>query len=337
MIAIADDVPTAVADTDSVAAGSYAPATGNVITDSEVDGGKDVQGADGVTVTNVTGFGGSGAAGNEVNGQYGVLTIDANGGYSYVRNAGTSGGVSDMFSYTITDGDGDTSTTTLTISIAESPTSLDLPVKAKQARRSMKPACPPVRTSLRTAKQLLALSVMWRLMAHDRHHRRRSCCHSWPDFCRCIWHHYHHQHRQWCGYSYTLTTNTSGDTTFDDFAVVVTDQDGDNTSGTLVIDIVDDVPTARADVDSVTEDVQAGAVNLSADGNVITGGGGSDANTTDGVADTKGADGAVVTAVTFGVSIRVDYNDGGAYGQLTLNANGSYSYVLDNFNPGAWC
>src|SRR5206468_3232264 len=53
-------------------------------------------------------------------------------------------------------------------------------------------------------------------------------------------------------YSYTLTTNTNGDTTHDDFTVVVTDADGDSTApATLVINIVDDVPTAHDDTDSI--------------------------------------------------------------------------------------
>ena len=37
-VRIIDDVPTAVLDTDSIAAGSYAPATGNVITDNDAAG-----------------------------------------------------------------------------------------------------------------------------------------------------------------------------------------------------------------------------------------------------------------------------------------------------------
>ncbi len=34
--------------------------------------------------------------------------MNADGSYSYARNAGTAGGVSDVFTYTIKDGDGDT-------------------------------------------------------------------------------------------------------------------------------------------------------------------------------------------------------------------------------------
>ena len=44
------------------------------------------------------------------------------------------------------------------------------------------------------------------------------------------------------GYSYTLTDNTSGDTTHDDFSVVVTDTDGDTATATLTVHIVDDCP-----------------------------------------------------------------------------------------------
>ena len=46
-----------------------------------------------------------------MNGQYGVLTLNADGSYSYTRDAGHAGRrVSDVFTYTLTDGDGDTDT-----------------------------------------------------------------------------------------------------------------------------------------------------------------------------------------------------------------------------------
>src|SRR3546814_3775281 len=51
------------------------------------------------------------------------------------------------------------------------------------------------------------------------------------------------------------------------------------------------------------------------------------ANATDGVADTQGADGASVTAVTGGA---IGAAFATAYGTLTLNGDGSYSYLLDN-------
>ena len=44
-----------------------------------------------------------------IQGSFGVLTLAADGSYSYTRNAGTAGGVNDVFTYTLTDGDGDLS------------------------------------------------------------------------------------------------------------------------------------------------------------------------------------------------------------------------------------
>ena len=125
-IDIVDDAPLALDDNDNIASGEFGPATGNVITDSEADGGRDTQGADGATV--------SGVASNNIPanvdttatagafvvvGQYGTLTINTDGSYSYVRAEGSAGGVTDVFTYTLTDGDGDSDTATLTINIED--------------------------------------------------------------------------------------------------------------------------------------------------------------------------------------------------------------------------
>jgi T1SS-143 domain-containing protein len=113
------------------------------------------------------------------------------------------------------------------------------------------------------------------------------------------------------------------------FNFTVTDGDGDAASNTLTVAVDDDTPVVHADTDSVV----VGAGNI-ADGNVITGSGGSDVNGTDGIADSAGADGLggvlgvaagntgvdLVNATTVGVQIT------GTYGKLTLNADGSYSY-----------
>ena len=123
-------------------------------------------------------------------------------------------------------------------------------------------------------------------------------------------------------YTYTLTDNTNGDTTSDVFVVVVTDPDGDTSTARLTVSIVDDVPTAYANVNAVSE---GGTVS----GNLLT----------DGTHDVFGADGAGVTSPTGGITgIRAGSDtatpvtDGTtvvttALGTLTLNANGSYSYV----------
>ncbi|HKN42249.1 MAG TPA: VCBS domain-containing protein, partial [Sphingomicrobium sp.] len=135
-INIIDDVPTARPDTDALGIGDFNPATGNVITDAaagdagDSDNGKDTVGADNALVTavssvNVPANADTDAGPNfHINGQYGVLTLNTDGSYSYVRSPNSPGGVQDVFNYTLTDGDGDTSSTTLTITIPDTPLSI---------------------------------------------------------------------------------------------------------------------------------------------------------------------------------------------------------------------
>ncbi len=136
----------------------------------------------------------------------------------------------------------------------------------------------------------------------------------------------------------TLNGNYAGHLgiTTDDLAelgqvkVIATDTDGDKAEGTVTVSVSDDMPLAAADVDSVSED---GAVV--ADGNVLTGSGGSDANGTDGVKDVAGADGVSVTSVSFGGTAGlVGGSTAGQYGTLVLNADGSYTYTLNNAVAG---
>ncbi|WP_039859007.1 Ig-like domain-containing protein, partial [Novosphingobium pentaromativorans] len=135
-------------------------------------------------------------------------------------------------------------------------------------------------------------------------------------------------------WSYTLTSPVDGATldngvttenNLESFTYQVTDADGNTTTSTITIDVIDDVPTARADTDSVVE-------GASTDGNVLSGTG-----TTSGLVDVLGADGAApggaVTGVATGTdtSAPVTGNLGGAgiagtYGTLILGADGSYTY-----------
>lgn len=347
-ISIIDDVPTARADTDAVAAGTFTPETGNVLSGAGTTSGgtgADTQGADGASLSGIragatgTEFAAPGAA---IQGQYGTLTIDAQGNYSYVRSAGTPGGVSDVFTYRLTDGDGDTSTATLTISIADSSTTItsilaeNVVEESQLAARSgetpgsafdgdgetttgamgfiardgvgsvtingvaITPGALP-QTIFSDATGTLTINAY----VYDPATGNGSIV-----------------------YTYTLNDNTlDANGTVVPFNIVVTDSDGDSSNGILRIQIIDDVPTAVNDVDSVTEDSGIGENPPIADGNVLTGSGGSDANGTDGSADVQGADGATVTAVTGGT---VGQAFAAAFGTLTLNANGSYTYVLNN-------
>ncbi|PBB85183.1 Ig-like domain-containing protein, partial [Mesorhizobium sp. WSM3876] len=115
-------------------------------------------------------------------------------------------------------------------------------------------------------------------------------------------------------YTYTLNDNeahAAGQGTnslFENFTVSLTDQDGQNATGTLSANIVDDVPTAHND----TNTAQSGQTVT---GNVETN-------------DTAGADGIASIAWTGASGNTVT----GSYGTLTIAADGSYSY---HANPNA--
>jgi large repetitive protein len=332
VIAIADDVPTARDDANAISAGQYGPATGSVVSN-------DTPGADGITVTAIAAGATTGTVSSALQGLYGKLTLNGDGSYSYTRDAGTPGGVSDVFNYTVTDGDGDTSPATLTISIADSPTSLNVPTRGS-AGTSVDEAGLPAGSDADAASETTAGTITY--VAPDGPATVSIDGFAITAVGQTIVGSFGTMTITTIapgaiGYRYTLTTNTSGDTTFDDFIVNVTDKDGDNTTSTLVIDIVDDVPTARDDADSVAEDAFVEPEGSpQADGNVLTGVGGSDANATDGVSDTQGADGATVTAFAFGAvpgTVGAETGLASDYGNLVLNADGSYTYVLNNFDP----
>ena len=110
---------------------------------------------------------------------------------------------------------------------------------------------------------------------------------------------------------------------------MLTDTDGDQAAATLVIDIIDDVPTARPDTDTV------GVGGFLASGNVITDAALGDAGDTDtNAADTVGADDAVVTFIDSvnaapGASVpNGGFTDiAGQYGTLRIFSNGDYLYT----------
>ena len=133
-------------------------------------------------------------------------------------------------------------------------------------------------------------------------------------------------------YSYTLLDNAVDPTSTARFGFTMIDLDGDITSGGIVIAIMDDEPLAHADTDAVA----MGQVTAET-GNVITGVG-----TTSGPAgiDVQGADGAVVVGLAVGNTGADLINTATtgvpisrAFGTLTLNADGSYSYLHDAVLP----
>jgi len=124
-------------------------------------------------------------------------------------------------------------------------------------------------------------------------------------------------------YSYTLTTATTDVDAVperDNFAVKITDSDGDEGTATLAITIVDDVPQAKSESESVAE---GGSLTVDAAHGVL-------ANDKAG-ADGWDAAGGVVGVSNGATSVTTANSNGayviqGQYGQLTLGKDGSYTY-----------
>ena len=109
-------------------------------------------------------------------------------------------------------------------------------------------------------------------------------------------------------YDYTedgVANDHSNGPVIDDIVIEVTDITGESTTDTLTIEILDTAPEAMDDSDSVTEDI-----DLVATGNVLS---------NDSAVDQPMS----VTPV----------NLIGSYGSLTIDAQGIYTYTLDNSNP----
>ncbi|MFZ5789215.1 MAG: hypothetical protein ACOY3L_00810, partial [Pseudomonadota bacterium] len=312
-ICIDDDVPTARNDTDSVAAGQFTAETGNVITGVGTTSGvagADTEGADGAAVSKIAGSGGSdgtfdGSGWLEVAGDYGVLKMKADGSYEYLRNADSKGGVTDTFTYTLTETDGegaaDDKTATLKIDIGDSDVTLDTAPagggdrtvyeagldldnrSGADAPGSDAGSSSEITTGFMTVASPDGVSAIAvggnpvnlagpfpQTLVDDATGKLEITGWSWDSST----------HTGQLAYRYTLEDNTQADPSSASFGVVVTDLDGDTDNGTLTMAIVDDVPTARNDTDSVA----AGQFTAET-GNVITGVG-----TTSGVAgaDTEG-------------------------------------------------
>ena len=326
-IAIIDDVPTARPDTGSVVEG--ATVTGNVLPN-------DTPGADGLAAGGgVVGVRAAGSdtttavttgVGTQIAGLYGTLTLGANGTYSYKSNPNTiTADQKDVFVYTIRDGDTDPSTTTLTIDLRNvtlladnqaktvNEAALDTATTGADLGAGSVTGSNPASTA-ETATGLLAVTGattytpvtatgsygLFKLNADG-------------------------------SYTYTLTkpfttspvadNGTQTVNGVESFAYTALDENGNSVGGTITINIIDDVPTARNDTDTMPNNV------VSESGNVITGVGTTSGSTG---ADTLGADGAAVNGFRAGTSGNFS-NTGttvtGQFGTLTLAANGSYTYT----------
>ncbi|MEC9268491.1 MAG: Ig-like domain-containing protein [Pseudomonadota bacterium] len=127
---VIDDVPLAVDDGQVTLDEGGVTVTGQLM-------GNDVAGADGASVTSFTytdvnGDTQTGVVGQEVQTEYGTLTVQADGSYSYTSNTSVDNpngaAVTDAITYTITDADGDTSSATHSFEIEDTLPQLSLQI-----------------------------------------------------------------------------------------------------------------------------------------------------------------------------------------------------------------
>ncbi len=320
-VTITDDAPTATDDSSTVSEGGLLTSTVGVLDNdkSGADGWKSGGAVVGVVAGNSQGTPSIGGVGTTITGKYGTLTLNPDGSYTYKANADSiTTDEQDIFTYTVEDADGDRTTATLTIDVT------NVGVPGTTTNGSVDEAGLPTGSSASSNSEVssgsLNLQPGFTAVASSGTTANGSYVVNADGT-----------------YTFTLTSRTNDGTGSETNSFTYTAQDaqGNTVTNTVLITIADDAPTARDDVNTVTEDTV-----LTANGNVI---GGAGAASTD-VADTRGADGATVTGAQAGpVSGGGHVPDGGVstsngapivlqgtYGTLVIHADGSYTYTLDN-------
>ena len=337
---IVDDTPTATFDTNNVNEGALLTvnAASGVLTN-------DVPGADGFAagggVAGVRAAGGdfttlvTTGVGTDIAGLHGTLHLNANGSYTYQSTANNiASNTTDVFVYTIKDGDGDLSTTTLTIDLTDSTLQAsddhEVTVYEKALDTNALPdgsdlAVGTVTGSLPgSAQETDASNTLTDNVTGGFGTKTYALVGSATGLYGTI------QINSNGSYVYTLTkpfdttpdANNGANTEAnrDSFTYQVTDSNGNTSTATIFVDIVDDTPTATFDTNNVNE----GALLTVAASGVLT----NDVPGADGfaagggVVGVRAAGGDFTTLVTTGVGTDI----AGLHGTLHLNANGSYTY-----------
>jgi VCBS repeat-containing protein len=334
-VSIVDDVPNAVDDSNAgTASESNLTLTGSVLPN-------DSQGADQVASGPITP--------GTFTGTYGTLVLNADGSYTYTLNAsdtdfkGLKGGGNgtETFTYTLTDADGDTSTANLVLQVHnnDDPVIIDgldteggeLTVQEKNLDDGSSPDASALTQS--GTFTVTALDGVQTLSVGGITVVSGGVTAGFPQSITTALGNTltvtgFNAATGVVSYSYTLLDNEAhpnangANSLGEQFTVVVTDDNGTTANGNLDVNIVDDLPTARADSASVEE---GGTVS----GNVL--------NNDEGGADGPAASGAVIgvragsdtsTSAIGGLNSQIN----GTYGYLTLDANGNAVY---HSNPNA--
>ncbi|MDP2681000.1 MAG: Ig-like domain-containing protein, partial [Rhodoferax sp.] len=358
---IVDDVPTANADTNSVTENGTATVTGNVFATGSANDMADRLGADS-TATPVSAISIGGNAkivGTAFATAYGNLTLNGNGSYSYTldnNNASvnalhTGQSLSELVTYTLTDSDGDSSSSTLTLTInghndgtpsigggaalanitvwEAGLTSVDDTSEVNTG--TMDPRAPDGMVSITVGSTVVTLAQLNDLTANPVSITTTEGIIKLTNYTSIssvggV------STEGTLAYQYTLTQTQNTPNATEKTVVLplsILDAGGTTSSGyTLTVHIIDDVPTANADANSVTED---GTATVS--GNVL----GAFTQSAGDVIDRVGADASgmssPMTSINFNNSAKTlgtAFNT--SYGSLTINQNGTYSYTLNNSN-----
>jgi VCBS repeat-containing protein len=321
VVNIVDDVPTAKADFDSVQEGGTV--SGNVL-DNDIGGADGLGAVIGVRAGGNTSTPAVGGLNTQINGNYGYLTLDASGNAVYHSNpnAVSGPGAVDVFTYTVRDADGDESTTTITIDVYNSclqavsdtdvtvyEKALDLTKDGQDLAAGTVVGSQPGSTG-ETASGTLVGSVSGAVGAV-----------TYALVGSATGAHGQIVLNPNGTYTYTLTSpasttpnaNDGPNVTHETFTYQATDSLGNVVTSTIVVNIVDDVPTAKADFDSVQE---GGTVS----GNVLD----NDIGGADGLGAVIGvrAGSNTSTAAVGGLNTQINGN----YGYLTLDASGNAVY-----------
>ena len=319
-----NDAPVAVANTGTVAedATLSVNAAGGVLANAT-----DVDTGDAKTVSTISFGSTTGTVGSAVAGTYGSLTLNADGSYSYVANSSTAQALgvgqsaTDTFTYTVRDTAGATSPTTLTLTITGTN---DAPVAIANTGTVAEDAT----LSVNAAGGVLANDT-----DVDAGDTKTVSAVSFGSTAGTVG-------SALTGTYGTLTLNANGSYAYvanssaaqalgvgqsatDTFTYAVRDTAGATSSTTLTLTVTgtNDAPVAVADTAAAVE--AGGTANTTAgtdpSGNVLS-------NDTD--VDT--GDTRTVSAITGAAAGTVGGSTAGAYGTLVLNADGSYTYTVNN-------
>ncbi|WP_459208179.1 retention module-containing protein [Pseudomonas sp. MLB6B] len=318
VVRIVDDVPTAHCDSAQVREGGTV--SGNVLLNDIIgaDVRTDGQYVVGVRAGNDTSTSASGQVGVQVQGQYGYLTIAADGNATYHANpnsVGSAGG-RDVFVYTIRDADGDESTTTVTLDIRDSgliacadwdikvyEKALDLNKDGNDlAPGTVIGSNPGSRGETDTGSLVGAVSGGVGALTYSL-------------VGSAVGQYGQIQIQSDGTYTYTLTSapktpgspNNGPDIQTETFTYQATDANGNTVTGSIMVRIVDDVPTAHCDSAQVRE-------GSTVSGNVL-------------LNDIIGAD--VRTDGQYVVGVRAGNDTGtSVLGQVGTQVQGQYGFLI---------